>query len=223
MAQGMITLNDIKPISIFLPDDPIWMQEHEEAKEYFAANGLDVYYVEGIHAQRWGIRGTHIYLLDGRPEENYYIGDGKVGTFLSWYLLYHICKVMPHSHYLILESDCKFNEGWKDDFNEQMRYVPDDFDVLFIGSCCAVDKEPKHIGGKVYEYVYKGESKWDHYPQCGYCYIIAKKAMQHLINTQRDVANPVDISLIRYSFPQLKVYAILPRLATQGDKTFISA
>lgn len=217
----MIQLSDIQPISVFLPEDPIWMQEHLQAREYFANQGLDVYFLEGIHAQKWGIQGRHIYLLDNRPEEQYYIGDHKVGTFLSWYLIYHVCKAMNRPHYMILESDCRFKDGWQEKLNEELKNVPEDFDFLFVGSCCAKDKEPIHIAGDVYEFPYRGEEKWQFYPQCGHSYIIAHKALQTLIDTQRDTANPVDISLIRYAFPKLKIYAILPRLADQGDKTFI--
>lgn len=109
----MISLSDIKPISIFLPDDPKWMDQYEMAKEYFASNGLDVYWVEGIHAEKWGLQGRHIYLLDGRPEEQFIIGLKKLGGFLSWYLLYHICKALPYNHYLFLETDCQFVDRWR--------------------------------------------------------------------------------------------------------------
>lgn len=212
-------LTDIKVLSVFLPDDPEWMKEHEQAKEYFASQGLDVYWVEGIHAKKWGIQGRHIYLLDGRPQEQFYIGDGKVGCFLTWYLLYHLMKAMPYSHYRILESDAKFIDAWKEKLEQALRDVPEDFDFLFVGSCCAMDKEPVHVKGDVYEFTYRGESKWNYYPQCGHDYIISKKCVQTLIDTQRDVANPVDVSLIKYAFPKLKVYAILPRLTDQGTKT----
>lgn len=213
----MIQFADIKPISIFLPDEEKWMLQFEKAKEYFASQGLDTYFVEGIHSEKWGIASKHIYLLDGRPEQQFYISDAKVGGFLSWYLLYHIAKVMPYSHFLFLETDCRFKDGWKEKLNEELNNVPEDFDFLFVGSCCAEDKEPVHVKGDVYEFPYRGEDKWQFYPQCGHCYIIAQKAMQTLIDTQRDIANPVDVSLIKYAFPKLKIYAILPRLADQGD------
>ena len=214
----MIRLSDIKPISIFLPDDPAWMEQYEAAKDYFKSNGLDVYWVEGIHAERWGLQGRHIYLLDGRPEEQFIIGLKKLGGFLSWYLLYHICKALPYQHYMFLETDCKFKDGWREKLQAEMANVPDDFDFLFVGSCCAEDKEPVHVAGNVYEFPYRGEEKWQYYPQCGHCYIIARKCLQLLIETQRDTANPVDVSLIRYAFPKLKIYAILPRLADQGEE-----
>lgn len=206
---------------IFLPDEEKWMKEHLEAKEYFASQGLDVYWVEGIHARKWGIQGRHIYLLDNRPQEQFYIGDGKVGCFLSWYLLYQLMKVMPQSHSMILEGDCKFIDGWKEKLEQALQDVPEDFDFLFVGSCCTQNTDPVHVKGNVYEYPYRGEEKWNWYPQCGHNYIIAKKCVQTLIDTQRDVANPVDVSLIKYAFPKLKVYAILPRLADQGEKTVL--
>lgn len=217
----MISFLQLGQLSIILPDDALWMEEYSKAKEYFASEGIYPHWVEGIHARKWGIQGRHIYLLDGRPEEQFYIGDNKVGTFLSWYLLYQLMKVMPQSHYLILETDCKFIEGWKEKLEQALKDVPEDFDFLFVGSCCAKDKEPVHVKGDVYEFPYRGEEKWQFYPQCGHSYIIAKKAAQTLIDTQRDTANPVDVSLIKYAFPKLKVYAILPRLAHQGDKTFL--
>lgn len=219
-----MNFSNIKPMCIFLPDDPQWMQEHERAKSYFAEQGIeDIYWVEGIHAAKWGIQGRHIYLLDGRPQEQFYIGDNKVGTFLSWYLLYHLGRAMDYSHYFILESDAKFVEGWKEKLDKALQIIPADFDFLFVGSCCTEGKEPVEIGENLFEYPYRGEEKWNYYPQCGHAYIIAKKAMQTLIDTQRDVANPVDISLIKYAFPKLRIFAILPRLADQGDKTFLPA
>lgn len=214
----MILLSDIQPVSIFLPDDPQWMEQYEQAKKYFSQNLLDVYWVEGIHAEKWGLQGRHIYLLDGRPQEQLIIGNKKLGGFLSWYLLFHVCKALGKKHYMFLETDCKFVDGWRYKLQTEMAHVPDDFDFLFVGSCCAMDKEPVHVAGDVYEFPYRGEEMWNYYPQCGHCYIVAAKCLQLLIDTQRDTANPVDVSLIKYAFPKLKIYAILPRLADQGEK-----
>lgn len=210
-----MNIESLKVLSVFLPDDKKWMEEHAEGATHFKEEGLNVYWVEGVHAEKWGLQSRHIYLLDGKPEEQFYIGTPKVGGFLSWYVLYHIMKAMNYSHYFILEMDARFINGWREKLEQALKDVPEDFDFLFVGSCCAMDKEPVHIKGDVYEFPYRGEEKWQHYPQCGHAYIIAKKCVQLLIDTQRDVANPVDISLIKYAFPKLKIYAILPRLANQ--------
>lgn len=226
---------DIKPVLLYLPDEQFWRDEHEAATVYLRDNGItDVEHIAGIHAHKFGVGGKHIYLLDGRPEEQFLIGDSKVGGFLSHYLLYCCMNVMQHSHYMVLEGDmrfadtcntCKFTSttgfGWRERLTAAMEDVPEDFDFLFLGSCCAEDKEPVHVKGDVYEFPYRGPEKWQYYPQCGHCYIVAKKCLPHLIATQRDTASPVDVSLIKYAFPQLKVYAVLPRLADQGSKTFL--
>lgn len=222
MAAGtnikMIQLSDIKPIALWLPDTQEWMDQRANTEKYFAAVGLDnVYWLAGIHAFKFGIQGTHTYLLDGRPEEQFKIGDKKVGGFLSQYVVYNVMNVMPESHFMFLEGDCKFVDGWKEKLNQALLDVPQDFDFLFVGSCCAADKEPVHVKGDVYEFPYRGEANWQMYPQCGHCYIVAKKCVPFLIQTQRDAGNPADISLIKYAFPSLKVYAILPRLADQGE------
>lgn len=215
---------NIKPIAIYLPDDEIWMKEYLEAKEYFAQAGVeDIYWLPGCHAVKWGVAGRHIYLADNRPEEQFYIGDGKVGGFLTQYMQFVVMDALDYTHYMSLEGDCRFaSDNWKELLAEELKNVPEDFDWLFVGSCCAEDKEGVHVAGNVYEYPYGGPERWNYYPQCSHCYIVAKKAIPHLIATNRDVASPSDVSVVKNSFPQMKVYAILPRLADQGKKTFLS-
>lgn len=211
---------DIKPILVYLPDTQQWVERWEQAKIHFTEHGIeDIYHLAGVHAPKWGIRGTHIYLLDGRPEEQFYVGDANVGNFLSQYCAFIAMDAMDHSYYLYLEDDCRFEEGWKPKLEQAIIDAGDDWDIMYVGSCCAVDKEPVHVKGDVYEFFYRGEEKWNWYPMCTHCYIINKRCVKHLIATNRDVANSTDISMIRYSYPSLRVLAILPRLAGQGLKT----
>ncbi len=214
----MIQFSDIKPVVLWLPDAPEWVEQKENAEKYFAEQGIEnIDWVAGIHAHKWGVQGTHIYLLDGRPEEQFKIGDKKVGGFLSQYVVYNSMLRSAESHFMFMETDCEFIDGWKEKLNEELKNVPEGFDFLFVGSCCAADKEPIHVAGDIYEFPFRGEENWTMYPQCGHCYIVAKKALPHIIATQRDAGNPADVSLVKYSFPQMKVYAILPRLAHQGE------
>lgn len=210
---------DIKPIALHLPDTEEWVVRKKNAEVHFKEAGVkDLFWLTGVHAKKWGIQGRHIYLLDGKPEEQFYIGDGNVGNYISQYAAYLVMDALDYSHYMYLEDDCRFLDGWIEKLAEDLKDVPEDFDFLYVGSCCAMDKEPVHVKGNVYEFPYR-EDKWNYYPMCTHCYIVAKKAVPHLIATNRDTANPTDISLIKYSFPSMKVYAILPRLAGQGIKT----
>lgn len=208
---------DIKPVSVYLPDEQSWIERDSAAKIYFAEQGItEIEWVAGIH-YKFGIMGTHIYLLDDRAEEQFQIGASKTAGFLTNYLMYSVMNVMPFTHFMYLETDCNFIEGWKEKLEQALLDVPSDFDYLYAGSCCAEDKEPVHVKGDVYHFPFRGEDKWTYAPQCGHFYIVAKKAIPLFIKTQRDCGNPADVSLIKFMFPHLKVYAILPRLADQGS------
>jgi hypothetical protein len=206
---------DIKPIALYLSDDEKWLKQRDAAERYFTEQGVeDIFWLNGVHAAKWGIKGTHPYLLDGRPAENFYIGDGNVGNFISQYIAYVVMNALDFSHYLYLEGDCQFVEGWKPKLEQALRDTPPDFDMLFVGSCCCDGKEKYHAQGDVY-YFPNQQGIWNNYPQCTHCYILAKKAVPIMIETQRDVANPTDVSIVKYAMPRLKVYAVLPRLASQ--------
>jgi len=206
---------EIKPIALYLSDTEKWVKQQQDAEKYFAEQGVeDIFWLNGVHAVKWGIKGTHIYLLDGRPEEQFYTGDANVGNFISQYIAYIVMHALDFSHYLYLEGDCEFVDGWKPKLEQALRDVPKDFDLLYVGSCCCEGKEKEHVSGDVYHFPCRNKI-WDHYPLCTHCYIIAKKAVPLLIATQRDVANSTDISIVKYAMPHLKVYAVLPRLAGQ--------
>jgi hypothetical protein len=162
----------------------------------------------GVHGQQWGLATTHIYLVDNRPEEKFNIGPGRVAGNLSQYMTWLVMEAMPFTHFLSLEDDARFVPDWKPRLEQALKDVPPDFDFLFVGSCCA--------GGGVH---YKGEV-YEHktsYPMCGHALIIAKKCVPFLIASNRDSRNPADITLLVNSFPHLRVFSILPRLADQED------
>lgn len=183
---------------------------------------LPIIEVPGVHAAAFGIRGTRKF----RGEDPYgdaflpvpedgtgYIGDGKVGGFLSHYILYVLMQSLDAPYYMVLEDDARFTDPhdfaqrtWREMLLQALNDVPDDFDILFVGSSDTYRKPTERIKGNVYEVKY---------PMCGHCYIASQKAAHILIATQRNAYAPVDINLMVNTFPQLKVYTILPRLAEQ--------
>lgn len=229
----------IMPILLMLPDTREWLGRFSNGNQHLFENNIYPFIVPGVHAGKWGIKGTRFYLRDtwGRikhandgkmpdapPEElinPYYMGDGKVGGYLSHYILYNVMAAMNYDYFMVLEDDCRFEDGWRDKLERALKDVPADFDFLFVGSSDAANKEPVNIKGDVWHFPHR-EGKPDFYPQTGFCYIVAKKALPVLLATQRDPSDPVDVSLIYKAFPYLNIYAILPRLANQGDKTILN-
>lgn len=210
---------NIKPIALYLSDDEKWLAQYEHAKKYFSEQGVeDIYWLNGVHARAWGIKGTHIYLLDNKPEEKFYVGDANCGNFISQAMAYRVMEFGDYSHYLYLEGDCEFVEGWKEKLELALEDIPADFDMLYVGSCCAREKSPVLVSERSNLYHFPnrgGENYWHYYPLATHCYIIAKKAVQTMIETQRDCANPTDIAIARYALGSMKVFGILPRLANQ--------
>lgn len=213
---------DIKPIAIHIPDTPQWVERKNNAEQHFKERGVeDIFWLTGIYWKTFQIKGTGIYLLDNKPEEEFYVGNANVANFLTQYCAYVVMDALGYSHFMYLEDDCRMVEGWKEKLEQQMQYVPDDFDFLFIGSCCAKGKQPIHLGGDVYEFPYRGEQMWNWYPMATHNYLISKKCIKHVITTQRDTASPTDVSLVKHSFPKMKVIAILPRLSDQFDTNLV--
>lgn len=182
-------------------------------KQHFSERGVDAQFFRGIHAPKLGIHTVHPYLVDGPPppgQEPFNVGPKVVGCWLSHRAIWAALQLLPDQHVLVLEDDAIFPEGWRQRFDQALADVPSDFDVLYVGSCCAMDKPKTLVQGEV----------WDvRYPFCTHGYVVAKKALPVLIETQ-DAATcyaPIDVSMAMHSFPRLKVYTVLPRLLEQYE------
>lgn len=231
----LCNLNPILPILIYLPDTPEWVQRFKDGLAHFKEQGFIPYCFPGIHSVKFGIQGTRKYMRDAwtrirakytgeklpevMPEElkeQFKIGDGFYGAYLSHYMMYNIMMALPFEYFMVLEDDCRFLEGWQEKLQQALKDVPADFDFLFVGSSDTEGKEPVHIKGDVFHFPYRAD-KPDFFPMCGHAYIVSKRALPIMIATQRDTADPIDISLIYETFPLLNVFAVLPRLAIQEN------
>jgi hypothetical protein len=207
---------NIRPVLLRIPDEQLYVDRYNACMERLAKNGIpNVYTVDGVHANKFGIIGTHPYELDN-PNGGHMIGPKYVGSFLSQYVVYNVMLALPETHFMFLECDNVMNDNWREQLQLAMADIPEDFDFLFVGSCCAGDKRPKQVSGGSSVYKFPRTSGFPaRYPMGGNCYIVAKKALPHIIATQRDAYAPADINLALHSFPSLDVYAILPRIAEQ--------
>jgi GR25 family glycosyltransferase involved in LPS biosynthesis/cephalosporin hydroxylase len=208
--RGPLTLSDLKPISIRLEGER-WDKRMAEANKYFASQGIkDVLWVRGVHAEEFGIKASRPYVRDPQNiETGETVKQKTVGSYISHYMIYNIALSHPEWEYIfIVEDDCRFVEGWKEKLEQDLKDVPEDFDWLFVGSCCTEGRETTHIKGDIYEVKY---------PLCGHCSIISRKALKHIIETTCRADWPLDVSLFDFTFDKLKVYTILPRLAIQAN------
>lgn len=194
----------MRTICITLPENP---ERTQRAKQHFAERGVNAEFFIGINGAKMGIITDHPYMIDRKEgDPKFYVGNHCVGIFLSHYTIWNAMALMLDEHIFILEDDAKFDEDWKAKFDKALQDAPNDFDVLFIGSCDAKNKPKRRINNNIYEVKY---------PMCFHAYVVAKKAVQHLLLTNRDCYAPIDISVTLHSFDKLKVLTLLPRIVSQ--------
>ena len=203
---------NVQPILLYIPDTPYFQERWETVQKHLQERGIEnLIQVAGIHGTRFGIDGTHTYDVDN-PGSGFKIGPGYTAEFLSVYMMYNIMSVLPATHFLKLECDVDMIPDFLHHLSRELENVPEDFDFLWVGSCCMTGKTNKLINGNVYQF-----DQSTGYPFGGHCYIVAKKAIPYIIQTQRDAYASSDLNLCFHTFPNLKCYGIFPRLATQKN------
>ena len=154
-----------------------------------------------------GLTTINTYEVDA-PGSGYRIGPKGTALCVSFQMFWTMCMFLPDDYFFFIEWDALFDPDWKKRADQAVLDTPEDFDFLFLGSCCCKDKPQTHIKGEIFEV------KW---PMCNHAQIIAKKAMGTLLRTQRRIYAPADISLAFHAFPHLKVYTLLPRCVNQSN------
>lgn len=207
---------DIQPILLYLPDTEKWRTRWEEGKKHFAEQGIEnIISIPAIYGEGFGIQGTHLYEYDN-PGGKHQIGVANTALHLSMHTVYNVENNLPNSHFMFLEDDSRFKEGWRQIVTDALEDIPKDFDFLFIGSCCAAGIPRTKVGRNLYRYTYNHQ-RYMNYPLCGNCYIVAKKAIPKFLETQRDSFVNVDINIALKTLKFLNVYAILPRPVEQAN------
>lgn len=197
---------NIRPFVVTLQEMP---EKEAFIQAHFKSVGIEAECFNGIHGVTSGLRTIYPYEVDA-PGSGWNIGMKPVACWLSFYMLWSALNLLPDEHFWTLEWDCKFPDNWRPRVEKALADVPSDFDLLYLGSCCTKDRPKTHVKGEV----------WDvRYPQCGHSTIIAKKALPVLLETQRKVYAPIDLSIMFHTMPKLKVYTVLPRICEQFDTT----
>jgi len=152
----------------------------------------------------WKLETPYLYEED-HPGSGFRISGSVIGCTLGhWTLWKALDYFADEEYYHVMEADIHFVDGWRERFEQALKDVPDDWDMLYPGSCCA-----EGTGECVKGEVYAGK------PMCTHWYMVKHKALKTLIQTNQQAWAPIDVQLILKTHPKLKVYCILPRLADQ--------
>lgn len=135
------------------------------------------------------------------------IGPKHVAACLSHYLLFKVMSYSPEDEWLVLEYDARMVDGWKEQYERAMSVMPDDYDVIFWGSCCCEGRPTTHIAENVYEVLW---------PLCGHAISYRRKALPVLLKECQRIWAPLDVSLFYGALPKLRCYTILPAMIGQA-------
>lgn len=191
----------MRALCLSLPEQP---ERGERAMRHFQECGLGVEMVCAVNGGLTGLASTHPYEHD-HPGTDYVIGPATIGIFLSHYIIWSIVAHGQDEFVLVLEDDVILGSDFKSKMNQALLDVPEDWDMLFLGSCCTAGHPMTHTRGTVYKI----------YPQCLHAYIMTRKAARALLPKYRDVYGPIDCLLRLNNYSGLNVYTVLPRIAEQ--------
>lgn len=192
-------------LCITLPETP---ERRDAAYQHLTQRGVRPQYMRGICGKAFGLMTVHCYEVD-HPGSGYRVASKHVGLHLSHYMAWSLCEASDGDSFMILEDDAEFSINWRHELEQALTAVPDDWDMLFIGSCNCQSKATQHVNGPIYIV---------HWPQCTHAYMVRRPALEVLLETQRYCWAPIDLSLIFRSFPKLRVYTVLPRIVGQRNQ-----
>lgn len=161
--------------------------------------GLDAS-VTGIDSTKWPYEIDH-------PGSNYKISNKNINMVLSYLMLWKTLQAFREDAFVIVEDDVRFDADWKIHFYEGLTHLPEDWDLLYLGSCCCENRAcNKLIWGRLYKISYA---------LCTHAFAVRAKALPILLDRCEKIWATIDIAIALQCMPQLNCYAFLPRLATQ--------
>lgn len=161
----------------------------------------------GLDGEVSGLETKWTYELD-HPGSNWRIGPKTVNMYIGHLMMYQACLLLPGDAFLIMEDDVRFNTDWKQRFDAAIEFLPNDWDLLYFGSCCT--------GGRQHVRVAEGLFSTN-YVLCTHAYIIRKKVIPLIMEQCHKVYAGIDIALCLGVIPRAKTFVFLPRLAEQLD------
>lgn len=174
---------------------------------HLKSHGIHPDLFDGVDYEVSGLHSRHPYERDS-PGSGFNIGWKLVNLYLTHFLAWKTCLYLPEESFVFFEDDVRFDYDWKEPFSDAVQYLPNDWDILYVGSCCAENQHSKHqIHGRLWEV-------WC--ALCCHAYAVKKSALPVLISACERIFAPVDIAIITETKP-MRRFAILPRVASQFE------
>jgi GR25 family glycosyltransferase involved in LPS biosynthesis len=159
----------------------------------------------------WALETLHTYDVDN-PGTGYRLSRSVIGCALGHWTLWKALDYLgQEDYYHIMEADVRLRLVWKSELESALKDLPEDWDLLYPGSCCA------EAGASHYK-----NNLFITEPLCNHWYVVRHKALKTLIEDNSKAEGPLDVQMRHVSFKKLKVFTILPRIADQHNNDLVS-
>ena len=139
----------------------------------------------GFNGAKSGLKATIPYTHDD-PSGSEYIGPKHIGCTMSHIMLWSALELSDENdHWLVLEDDVIFRDGWKESINLALEEAPKDWDMIFAGSCCTQGRVGEKAGHALYRC----------HPLCTHAYLVRRKALKALLETVVEISAPIDSNI----------------------------
>lgn len=165
----------------------------ESCKKEFEKSKLDYQFFYGIDGSK-----TNLNVISDNTSKHTQMNSGRIGCFLSHYMLWNHILYSEYEEVLILEDDFHFETTFEEILNYK-KELPNDWDLFFIGYCCESKIEP------ISEKIAKGDGI------CTHAYFITKKGIEKLLDNILPIDLPIDMKM-RSVYDTMNVYYTTKKL-----------
>ena len=169
----------------------------------------------GLDHKTTGVHSTiYSYDMDDHDTDRR-LSPKSIHIQLSHYMLWSGLQMLGQDCYAIFEDDVRFVPGWKERMQEAIKSLPDDWDLLYLGSCNCLDSvsDDDRVGADLF--------RVDR-ASCLHAYVVRAKVLPVLLERCERVWAPVDLAMHVDTVPggsrPIVSYAVLPRLAEQFNQ-----
>lgn len=178
----------------------------EETKAVLQSSGVTATITESIDGTIAGLETKWTYELD-RPGAGYRIGPKVVAVCVGHYMIWYAADLMKRTPIVIFEDDTRMSPDWKPRLEMAIERLPEDWDMLFLGSCSVVVDKADKLGNGLFRLKSA---------LCSHAYAVSAKGLPLLLEHCHQVWAPIDIAISVRALPNIKAYAVLPRIAEQN-------
>ncbi|RHZ82882.1 hypothetical protein Glove_103g141 [Diversispora epigaea] len=165
---------------------PFRSDRQEKITKIAKFHNLDIDFIDAINFE------------DEKTLKNYLsdpiVSPRHKACYASHYRTYELVVSNNYQSALILEDDIDFEVDIKDFLNIVQPFLPDDWEMFYLGNCGVDTSNTIYYHGKVYGTDFVLAKSFS--PACTHAYAVSLRGAQNLLKILVNISKPVDLALI---------------------------